>query len=130
MRIGAALLDRIVEHARRTAPAECCGMVGLRDGEAIAVYELDNTEASPFRFQIEPGELLRTVTAIEAAGDELGVIYHSHTRSEPYPSQTDVQFARDWPGWRWLIVGLAGAQPEVRLYAIEGGEVRELALAP
>ncbi len=37
-------------------------------------------------------------------------IYHSHTRSEPYPSQTDVNFAAHWPGVEWLIVGLAGGR--------------------
>ena len=40
------------------------------------------------------------MTAIEDRGDELGAIYHSHTRSEPYPSQTDVNFAAHWPGTR------------------------------
>ncbi len=51
--------------------------------------------------------LHRLLTEIEDAGDELGAIYHSHTRSEPYPSQTDVNFAAHWPGVEWLIVGLA-----------------------
>ena len=35
----------------------------------------------------------------------VGAIYHSHTRSEPYPSQTDINFAANWPGALWLIVG-------------------------
>ena len=44
--------------------------------------------------------------AFEDDGAELGAIYHSHTRSEPYPSQTDINFAAGWPGVEWLIVGL------------------------
>ena len=52
-------------------------------------------------------ELHRLLTEIEDRGDELGAIYHSHTRSAPYPSQTDVNFAAGWPGVEWLIVGLA-----------------------
>ena len=50
-------------------------------------------------------------------------------RSAPYPSQTDVNFAANWPGVEWVIVGLApGAEPEVRSYVIEAGVVREVAV--
>ena len=43
----------------------------------------------------------------------------------PYPSQTDVNFAANWPGVEWIIVGLAaGAEPEVRSYLIDGGDDR------
>ena len=60
---------------------------------------------------------------------ELGAIYHSHVRSAPYPSQTDINFAANWPGVEWVIVGLsADAEPEVRSYLIENGQVREVAL--
>ena len=60
---------------------------------------------------------------------ELGAIYHSHVRSAPYPSQTDVNFAANWPGVEWIIVGLAdGGQPEVRSYLIEGGDIKEVAI--
>ena len=50
---------------------------------------------------------MRVIDEIEDAGAELGAIYHSHTRSEPYPSQTDVNFAAGWPGVEWLIVGVS-----------------------
>ena len=50
-------------------------------------------------------------------------------RSAPYPSQTDINFAANWPGVEWVIVGLAGGEaPEVRSYLIEDGRVREVAL--
>jgi proteasome lid subunit RPN8/RPN11 len=128
VRIAQALLDEIVEHARRGAPNECCGVVRVHDGEAIAAHEVTNLEPSPFRFEMDGRELVRLVTAFEDAGDELGVIYHSHTRSAPEPSQTDIQFAGQWPGWLWLIVGLKGDEPENRLWRIEGGEVEEVEL--
>jgi len=60
---------------------------------------------------------------------ELGAIYHSHVRSAPHPSQTDINFAANWPGVEWIIVGLADVQaPQARSYLIEQGEVREVAL--
>ena len=127
MRIAPDLLDAIIEHARRDAPNECCGMVAARDGAAVSVHPATNTAASPFRFEVDGLELHRTLTEIEDAGDELGAIYHSHTRSEPYPSQTDVNFAANWPGVEWIIVGLAnGGEPLVRSYLIDDGVIAEV----
>jgi proteasome lid subunit RPN8/RPN11 len=125
--IASELLARIVEHARRDFPNECCGVVAMRDSVAVSVHEAENTAASPFRFEVDGLELHLTLTEIEGRGDELGAIYHSHTRSEPYPSQTDVNFAGGWPGVEWLIVGLRnGAEPQVRSYRIEDGRISEV----
>ena len=130
MRIAQDLLDAIVDHARRDAPNECCGMVASGDGEAVSVHAAENTAASPFRFEVDGLELHRTLTGIEDAGYELGAIYHSHTRSEPYPSQTDVNFAANWPGVEWIIVGLAnGDEPVVRSYLIDDGVITEVPVA-
>ena len=91
-----------------------------------SVHEAENLAASPLRFEVDGLELHRTIDEIEDAGAELGAIYHSHTRSEPYPSQTDINFAAGWPGVEWLIVGLAGDEPVVRRYAIDDGAVTEV----
>jgi proteasome lid subunit RPN8/RPN11 len=127
VRISRSLVDELIAHAREDAPNECCGMVAVGDGAAVAVHEATNTAASPFRFEVDGMELHRTLTGIEDEGLELGAIYHSHTRSEPYPSQTDVNFAANWPGVEWIIVGLAKrADPVVRSYLIEDGVIREV----
>ncbi|HEX7300251.1 MAG TPA: M67 family metallopeptidase [Solirubrobacteraceae bacterium] len=128
MRIDRALLERVVAHARRDFPNECCGMVAVRDGRAVAVHEAANVAASPLRFEVDGLEVHRVIEAIEAEGGEMGAIYHSHTRSDPYPSQTDINFARGWPGVEWLIVGVSrdGAEPVVRSYRIEDGVVAEV----
>jgi len=129
VRIESALLERIVAHARRDFPNECCGMLGVRDGRAVAIHEATNLAASPLRFEVEGREILRAQDAFEDDGAELGAIYHSHTRSEPYPSQTDINFAAGWPGVEWLIVGLRrDGEPTVRSYRIEDGVVREVAV--
>ena len=127
MRIDSALLERIVAHARRDFPNECCGMLGVRDGRAVAIHEATNLAASPLRFEVEGREILQAQDAFEDEDAELGAIYHSHTRSEPYPSQTDINFAAGWPGVEWLIVGLRrDGEPTVRSYRIDGGVVTEL----
>ena len=128
MKIARSLLDQIVEHARRDAPDECCGLVGAVDGRASSVHAATNAVRSPLRFEIDPKELLHTTQAIDDAGEQLGAVYHSHTRTAPYPSQTDINFAQRWPGIEWIIVGLAGDEPEIRSYTIADGKVAEVEL--
>jgi proteasome lid subunit RPN8/RPN11 len=129
MRIAPALYQEIVEHARQEAPNECCGMIGARDGQAVKVSRATNVAASPLRFEIDGREQIRFHNDIESRGLELGAIYHSHTRTEPEPSQTDINFARGWPGVLWVIVGLAGSEPTVKTWLIEDGRVAEAELS-
>ena len=126
MVIAPELLDRIVAHARRDFPNECCGMVAVRDGRAVEVHEAENIARSRLRFEVDGLEVDRTIRAIEDGGGELGAIYHSHTRSDPYPSQTDINFARLWPGIEWIIVGLDGDDPRIRSFVIDDGRVTEV----
>ena len=51
-------------------------------------------------------------------------VYHSHPRSPAEPSQTDINIAM-YPHWLYLIVSLAGEQPEVRAWRIVDGQVDE-----
>ena len=135
MNIAADLLEEIVAHALENPAIECCGVVATTPSEdggartATRVYRAENVHASALKFEIEPMELLRLNNAIEDEGWEIGAIYHSHVRSAPRPSQTDIGFAAQWPGVEWIIVGLAGGQqPEVRSYLIGGADVTEAPL--
>ena len=122
MRISRQLLDDVIAHAREDAPNECCGMIASSDGEAVAVHRARNAAASPFRYEIDGMEQYRIQTAIEDAGLELGAIYHSHTRSAPEPSQTDINLAF-YPEALYVIVGLKGPEPDVRAWRIVDGTV-------
>jgi proteasome lid subunit RPN8/RPN11 len=124
--VDAALIAQIVAHARRDAPDECCGVVVADGDDAVSVHEMENTAHSPLRFEVDGMALHRILSDSEDAGLRLGAIYHSHTRSAPYPSQTDINFAALWPGVEWIIVGLAGAEPAVRTFLIDGGQIQEL----
>src|SRR3979409_1485452 len=93
MKISRALLDEIVAHARAEAPNECCGMVASEDGRAVEIHPAVNAAASPLRYEIDPADQYRIEMAIEGAGRDLGAIYHSHTRSETYPSHTQRHLA-------------------------------------
>ena len=126
MEIAPEHIDEIVAHARADAPDECCGLVAGREGRSERVFRMTNAAHSPLRFEVEPLEVMRTLEEIDAAGFEVGGLYHSHTRTAPYPSQTDLTFAEAWPGTPWIIVGLANGDAEVRTYRIDGADVSEL----
>jgi proteasome lid subunit RPN8/RPN11 len=136
VRVSREHVDEMIAHAREDAPNECCGMVAAKDGKALRVYRAKNGAASPYRYEVDPRDQFRIQDEIETEGLDLGAIYHSHTRSAPYPSQTDINLAltRDgehelWPGTLYVIVGVADEEPEVRAFAIEaGGKVREVEL--
>jgi proteasome lid subunit RPN8/RPN11 len=120
MRIAQSLIDEMVAHAREDLPNECCGLVGGRDGEATAVIRIANSAASPLRYEMEPQEQYNALKTIEDEGGELLAIYHSHTKSAAYPSQTDVNQAVMWPEQVYVIVSLADADaPDVKAYLLQ-----------
>jgi proteasome lid subunit RPN8/RPN11 len=128
MKISQSLYDELVAHAREDAPNECCGMIASRDGNAVAVHRAQNSAHSPLRYEIDGSEQYRIQMAIDDAELDLGAIYHSHTRSEPYPSQTDINLAF-YPDVLYIIVGLAsGPEAKVRAYTIRDGQVAEAVL--
>jgi proteasome lid subunit RPN8/RPN11 len=129
MRIAESLIDEMVAHAREDLPNECCGMVGGSDGEASVVIPVTNSAASPLRFEMDPQGQYNALKAIEDDGNELLAIYHSHTKSAAYPSQTDVNQAVNWPDAIYLIVSLQDAErPEVKGYWLKDLKIADAEL--
>ena len=87
----------------------------------------ENAAASPLAYEIAPQELLRVHDRLDEDDLEVGAIYHSHTRTEPVPSQTDINLAF-YPEALYVIVGLAGEEPDVRAFRIVDGEVSQAEL--
>jgi proteasome lid subunit RPN8/RPN11 len=122
------MIDEMVAHAREEAPNECCGLVASSNGDAVRVYRAANAEHSPVKYVVDPRDQIRIQNDIDRNGWDLGAIYHSHTRTEPFPSQTDVNLARNWPDPLYVIVGVAGDDTDVRAFRIVDGTVTETAL--
>jgi [CysO sulfur-carrier protein]-S-L-cysteine hydrolase len=120
MRIAQSLIDEMIAHAREDFPNECCGMVGGLDGEARVVHRVANAAASPLRYEMDSQGQITAYNAIESNGEDLLAIYHSHTKSAAYPSQTDVNQAVAWPDQIYLIVSLADDDaPDVKGYLLK-----------
>jgi [CysO sulfur-carrier protein]-S-L-cysteine hydrolase len=129
MRISRHLIDAMVAHAHEDLPNECCGMVGGRDGEATEVIRVVNAAATPLRYEMDPQGQFNALKEIEDGGNELLAIYHSHTKSPAYPSQTDVNQAVAWPDQIYVIVSLADAgAPDVKAYLLKDLRIADVTL--
>ena len=129
MRIAQRLIDEMVVHAREDLPNECCGMVGGVGEEASVVLPVVNSAASPLRFEMDPQGQYDALKAIEDDGKEMLAIYHSHTKSAAYPSQTDVNQAVNWPDAIYLIVSLQDPDsPEVKGYWLKDLKIADAEL--
>jgi [CysO sulfur-carrier protein]-S-L-cysteine hydrolase len=127
--LAAAIVDEIVSHARDELPNECCGLIAAENGRAVKLFRTANAEASPVRYGLDPREQYRVMMEIDRRGWSLGAIYHSHTRSPAYPSQTDVNLAF-YPEALYLIVSLEDAErPDLRGFRIVDGEIVEVDLS-
>ena len=129
------MVGEIIAQAYEELPNECCGIIAGKDGEARKLYRTNNNEASPYRYNIDPLDLLRIEKEMDGNGWEVLVIYHSHVASDAYPSPTDVRLSQ-WPGTEppmdlypgahYVLVSLKSrTAPNVRSYEITGGLVAE-----
>jgi proteasome lid subunit RPN8/RPN11 len=129
VKISQEMVDEIIAHAREEFPNECCGVVAAQHGTPVKVYRARNAEDSPVRYEIDHDDQYRIWTEIDDNGWMLEAIYHSHTRSEAYPSQTDINLAFRWPESVYLIVSLENRDaPVLRGFRIVDEQVEEVEL--
>ena len=115
----------MIAHAKEDAPNECCGIIAGDDGTATKLYRAINAEASPYRYSVEPKDLLRIYRDLDSHGWDVLVIYHSHTQTVAYPSPTDIRLAA-WEDAYYVLVSLEdNDNPVVRAFRIQDGEVTE-----
>ena len=126
MEIPAWIRDAMVQHALEEDPNECCGILAGPGETVVQHYRITNTERSPYRYSMDGRELVQVLRDLDDNGWEMQVIYHSHTHSFAYPSETDVRLAANWPDPYYLLISLLDKQsPDVRLFTIGDGTVRE-----
>lgn len=119
-------LREIIAHCQREAPNEACGFLSGLGGRVAAVHAMTNIEPSPTSFLMDPREQIKVFRELDARGEELVGIYHSHPIGRPFPSRKDVEMAF-YPESYYVIVSLEDGV-EVRAFRIADGTVTEAAI--
>ncbi|MBX9581029.1 MAG: M67 family metallopeptidase, partial [Gemmataceae bacterium] len=110
------ILDAMVAHARAGLPNECCGLLAGAGGRVTHHFPVRNDLASPTEFLTNPRDLLAAMKAARLNGAEVLAVYHSHPTAAPVPSRKDLERNTWGEAIVHVIVGLAGAEPEVRVW--------------
>ena len=121
------MIDEIVAHDREDHPDEACGIIAGPAGSdtATRLVRMLNAERSPTFYRFDSGEQLRLYREMDAADEEVIVVYHSHTGTEAYPSRTDISYAGE-PQAHYLLVSTREPDTEeIRSYRIRDGVVTE-----
>ena len=123
-----SVVEAALAHARAEAPNEACGLIGgdRRRSRGTVFHPARNALASPYRFDLDPADLVEILDLIERADLELVATFHSHPRTPAVPSALDRREARHRVVH--LVASLSGDVPELRAWWIEGGVSREVTL--
>ena len=137
--LPASIREAILAHVRREAPNEACGIiVGDRPaadgGIATRWVPLRNPLASPYRYSIDPSDLLALTIETDDADEVFWAIVHSHVASAARPSPTDLRESH-YPDSLYLLVSLSPTEADpatgaesLRAWRIVDGGVHEVAL--
>ena len=121
-------VDEMIEHAVQENPNECCGILAGKDGLISALYRARNSTPSPYRYVMDPKDLMNAEKTSDELGQGLMAFYHSHTHSPAYPSETDTRMAVEsgWVDFCYVLVSLEKEEPAVKFYTIDAnGKILE-----
>jgi len=90
-----AMYEGIVAHIVAGYPNEACGLLASKDGRVVENYLTANAAEHKDDFSvIHPNDQLRINKDIEKYDGEEYAYYHSHPRTEAYPSSRDIEYAK------------------------------------
>jgi proteasome lid subunit RPN8/RPN11 len=128
LEIDRGFFDEMVEHGLAEFPNEACGLLAGKEGRPVKYFRMTNRDASPVTYRLDPKEQLRAFDEIDDEGWELLAIFHTHTHSQAYPSDTDRAQAF-YPDTYYLVMSLSDrSNPELRAFRIDDEGVVEARL--
>jgi len=117
--------DEMVEHGLAAFPNEACGLLAGKEGRPVKFFAMTNQDASPVSYRLDPKEQLTVFDEIDDEGWDLLGIFHTHTHSEAYPSETDQKQAF-YPDALYLLMSLSDrSAPALRGFRIADGTISE-----
>lgn len=133
LRLTGSQMESIVAHARACKPEEACGILAgdlRQNGVRVVeqVFLMENARHSSTFYLMDSQEQFQVFDDMQKRGLEPVAIFHSHPHSPAYPSGVDLDLAF-YPDSLYLIVSLAGDEPEGRVFRIVDGKIEDAQLA-
>jgi [CysO sulfur-carrier protein]-S-L-cysteine hydrolase len=123
--IPADVRDAMVRHALEGLPLEACGLLAGRDGRVERFFPMRNADESRTTYRLDSREQFQVFNEIDEKGWDLSGIFHSHTHTEAYPSETDRRQAF-YPEAHYVLLSLADrSAPRLRAFSIRDGQIEE-----
>jgi proteasome lid subunit RPN8/RPN11 len=138
--LPASIREAVVALALVEYPNEACGLIigdrpAADGGRALRFVPTRNKAASPYRYEIDPQDLLRLTIETDDADEVFWGIVHSHTHTPAVPSPTDIGLAF-YPDALYVLVTLSEDEadpttgaPGIRGWRIVDREVFEVLLS-
>lgn len=117
--------EKILNHARKEAPIEACGLIAGLDHDGIReikkVYILTNIDHTSEHFSLDPKEQLKAVKDMRAEGLKPLGNWHSHPASPSRSSAEDIRLSFDNKA-SYLILSLMDKNnPVLNSFHVEDG---------
>ncbi|MBF0382201.1 MAG: M67 family metallopeptidase [Magnetococcales bacterium] len=126
--IPRVILNKILGHAQRSAPAECVGILSGNDRDITGWHPLKNSLDQNNRFLADPEQQIELFKTLRQQNRDVVAIYHSHPTSPPVPSELDIAQS-EYPNALYLIVSLdTEGCIEINGYRINNGKAVEESL--
>lgn len=121
--------NKMLAEARAKSPQEACGLIAgtvSESGEKIIsrVYILKNIDESAEHFSLDPAEQLKAVKDMRSRSLKPLGNWHSHPATPSRPSDEDKRLAYD-KNAVYMILSLAGAEPVLNAFRINGSEAEK-----
>ena len=128
IKISESLRKNLELHANEQNPYEACAiLLGNKDEkiwEATEIFLTENIEKSEINFTVSNEQLLEGYKMAEEKGLDVVGIFHSHPKSLPSPSNTDIKFMKGNP-IPWIIY--SGLTKEMKAYLLDS-EIIQIAI--
>ena len=104
------------EYSENQKPNESCAILFGKNNQVSDLFLTENIEKSPVNFTISNNQLIEGYKIAEEKHVEVIGIFHSHPKSDAFPSSTDKKFMQSNPV-AWIIY--SGINKNFRAFFLE-----------
>ncbi len=128
LRIPYRIARQIADQAQSDYPNEVCGLLAGEQFQISSAIPIRNIAGNPStHYKLDPSNQIKALKHIDGLGLEWLGVYHSHPKSQPIPSPTDIDDNRH-TNLIHIIVSLKDTQPKLKAWQINNADVTPIDL--